>query len=289
MATQQKKTTTKSTEKPKKAAQTQEKKAKPAPAPKAAPAPKKAKEPKPAPKKQPTGAQPKKGKVNAPKPKPEKPSELGATKPAQKAKRKKTGKGVTVVGDPTKGQKTNAASKDTQATPTAGSTKAQSIDAGAKKGAPAQKVKPTPGVAKAAITGQTGATPAAAAKVGVAKKKKPSKPVTWLKFSLDCTIPVEDSILDPGSLEKFLQDKIKVGGKAGNLRDVVKISRDKAKIQIQAQSPFCKRYLKYLAKKYLKKQQLRDWLRVISTGKQGYQLKYFNIHDDDEEAPQAKE
>ena len=35
----------------------------------------------------------------------------------------------------------------------------------------------------------------------------------------------------------------------------------------------------YLSKKYLKKQQLRDYLHVISTDKQTYQLRYFNITD----------
>ena len=36
---------------------------------------------------------------------------------------------------------------------------------------------------------------------------------------------------------------------------------------------------KYLTKKFLKKNQIRDWLRVIATGKNSYQLRYFNIQD----------
>jgi large subunit ribosomal protein L22e len=46
------------------------------------------------------------------------------------------------------------------------------------------------------------------------------------------------------------------------------------------------RYLKYLTKKYLKKNLLRDTLRVISTGKDVYELRYFQIGndaDDDED------
>ena len=35
------------------------------------------------------------------------------------------------------------------------------------------------------------------------------------------------------------------------------------------------RYLKYLTKKFLKKQQLRDWLRVVSTAKGEYTLRFF--------------
>jgi large subunit ribosomal protein L22e len=41
--------------------------------------------------------------------------------------------------------------------------------------------------------------------------------------------------------------------------------------------PFSGRYLKYLTKKFLKKQQLRDWLRVVATGKGGYELRFFNV------------
>jgi large subunit ribosomal protein L22e len=110
-----------------------------------------------------------------------------------------------------------------------------------------------------------------------------------LRFTIDCTAPVDDHVMDPASFEKFLHDRIKINGKTGVLGDKVKISRDKTKIQIEAVAPFSKRYLKYLTKKYLKKQQLRDYLHVIASSKTTYELRYFNIHDkdaddDDEEA-----
>lgn len=45
--------------------------------------------------------------------------------------------------------------------------------------------------------------------------------------------------------------------------------------------------LGYRTKKFLKKQQLRDWLRVVSTSKGVYELRFFNVvndeGDDDEE------
>lgn len=44
-----------------------------------------------------------------------------------------------------------------------------------------------------------------------------------------------------------------------------------------------KRYLKYLTKKFLKKNQLRDWLHVIASDKQTYELRYFNIGQDEED------
>jgi len=80
-----------------------------------------------------------------------------------------------------------------------------------------------------------------------------------------------------------LKDKIKVRGKAGNLGELVKIGRvEKTTVTVEIHSGvISKRYVKYLTKKYLKKQQIRDWLRVISTAKGAYELRYFNIHNED--------
>jgi len=78
-----------------------------------------------------------------------------------------------------------------------------------------------------------------------------------------------------------------VNGKAGILGKAVVLHREKSKINVSAVDPFSKRYLKYLTKKFLKKQQLRDWLRVVASSKHAYEIRYFNIHeaeDDDEEA-----
>ena len=38
---------------------------------------------------------------------------------------------------------------------------------------------------------------------------------------------------------------------------------------------------RYRTKKFLKKQQLRDWLRVVSTSKGVYELRFFNVMNDD--------
>ena len=45
------------------------------------------------------------------------------------------------------------------------------------------------------------------------------------------------------------------------------------------------RYLKYLTKKYLKKHNVRDWLRVIASNKDCsvYELRYFNIAENEGE------
>eukprot|EP00629_Pelagomonadales_sp_RCC1024_P001371 CAMPEP_0119259672 /NCGR_PEP_ID=MMETSP1329-20130426/401_1 /TAXON_ID=114041 /ORGANISM="Genus nov. species nov., Strain RCC1024" /LENGTH=117 /DNA_ID=CAMNT_0007259069 /DNA_START=119 /DNA_END=472 /DNA_ORIENTATION=- len=104
-----------------------------------------------------------------------------------------------------------------------------------------------------------------------------------VKFYIDCWQPVEDSVLDVATFEKFLSDNIKVGGKAGNLGDSVSLAVDKTKVVVTAELPFAKRYLKYLTKKYLKKQQLRDYLHVIATNKSTYEMRYFSINSDENE------
>ncbi|XP_041991699.1 60S ribosomal protein L22-2-like [Salvia splendens] len=104
-------------------------------------------------------------------------------------------------------------------------------------------------------------------------------------FVIDCTKPVEDKIMEIASLEKFLQERIKVAGKAGALGDSVTVTREKSKITVTADSAFSKRYIKYLTKKYLKKHNVRDWLRVIASNKDRnvYELRYFNIAEQEGE------
>lgn len=43
------------------------------------------------------------------------------------------------------------------------------------------------------------------------------------------------------------------------------------------------RYMKYLTKKFLKKHELRDWLRVIANAKDSYELRYFNVNQEENE------
>eukprot|EP00470_Lotharella_oceanica_P004645 CAMPEP_0170176494 /NCGR_PEP_ID=MMETSP0040_2-20121228/9364_1 /TAXON_ID=641309 /ORGANISM="Lotharella oceanica, Strain CCMP622" /LENGTH=93 /DNA_ID=CAMNT_0010418837 /DNA_START=159 /DNA_END=440 /DNA_ORIENTATION=- len=87
------------------------------------------------------------------------------------------------------------------------------------------------------------------------------------------------------SFTKYLHDRIKVNGKTGNLGDVVSIDNpDPSSVEVRAKGPFSKRYLKYLTKRFLKGQSLRDYIRVIAGGsKNAYELKYFNVHNEEEE------
>ena len=80
-----------------------------------------------------------------------------------------------------------------------------------------------------------------------------------------------------------------VGGKTGNFGKDVTLGREKNKVVLTSAVPFSKRYLKYLTKKYLKKNNLRDWLRVVATTKDSYELRYFQINNDEEEEEDENE
>lgn len=72
-------------------------------------------------------------------------------------------------------------------------------------------------------------------------------------------------------------------GLTGNLGDQINITQKENIIEVVAHREFSGRYLKYLTKKFLKKQQLRDWLRVVSTSKGVYELRFFNVVNDEGE------
>ncbi|PKX92252.1 60S ribosomal protein eL22 [Aspergillus novofumigatus IBT 16806] len=104
------------------------------------------------------------------------------------------------------------------------------------------------------------------------------------KYIINASQPASDKIFDVSAFEKFLHDRIKVEGRVGNLGDNVVISQvGEGKIEVVTHIPFSGRYLKYLTKKYLKKQQLRDWLRVVSTSKGVYELRFYNVVNDEGE------
>ncbi|OMJ18574.1 60S ribosomal protein L22 [Smittium culicis] len=113
----------------------------------------------------------------------------------------------------------------------------------------------------------------------IRSKTQPKK--LWGKFKIDASDPVGDKILDISMFEKYLHDRIKVNGLAGKLGNTIIISKSgNSSINVTSKIDFSKRYLKYLTKKFLKKNQLRDWIRVVSTDKNTYKLKYYNINQD---------
>jgi len=117
-----------------------------------------------------------------------------------------------------------------------------------------------------------------------AKKQKvtpTSKPLK--KYIIDYSKPANDGVFDGAAFEKFLHDRFKVDGRAGNLGDSVKIQKSGTTIVVNLHIPIAKTYLKYLTKKYLKKNELRDWIRVVASAENKYELRFYNVDKDEEE------
>merc|ERR1719198_1660814 len=96
------------------------------------------------------------------------------------------------------------------------------------------------------------------------------------KFVLNCKLPIEDNVIVLKDFESYLAQHIKVENKTGNLGSSVTVSTDRDSIVVESKIPFSKRYLKYL-----RKQELKEFLRVIATSKNAYELRYFKIQNED--------
>lgn len=95
---------------------------------------------------------------------------------------------------------------------------------------------------------------------------------------VDCTLPVKDKVFQAKELVEYFQNKIKVDGKTKNFGKNLSVGcEDGKKIKVNAEIPLAKRYLKYLAKKFLKKQEVRDYLRLVAPNKGTYEFKYFKM------------
>merc|ERR1711973_739092 len=187
---------------------------------------------------------------------------------------------------PAKAAPAKAAEKKPAAAPAAPAPVAKKA-AVEKKAAPAAKAAP---VAKKAAALKTAVKEKKeAVKAETLKGKGMKKKKLNLKFTIDCTHPVEDGIMNPADFETFLKQKIKVNNKVGNLGGHVQVELAKNKITVSSEIAFSKRYLKYLTKKYLKKNNLRDWLRVVANAKNCYELRYFNINNEEEDEDDDKE
>ena len=112
------------------------------------------------------------------------------------------------------------------------------------------------------------------------KKAEPKKEADKKKsaYVIDCTLPVKDKVFQAKELLEHFLNKIKVEKKCKNLGKAVSVTCEDGKnIRVNAEIPLAKRYLKYLAKKFLKKQEVRDYLRLVATKKSTYEFKYFKM------------
>ena len=106
----------------------------------------------------------------------------------------------------------------------------------------------------------------------------------YRKFHVDLNQAVSNNLLSVEAAVKYLRQNIKVNGLKNKLGDSVQVEstdkKDKNKntIVVAADNTmkFSKRYVKYLIKKFLKRENISLYLRVISSGSNGYLVKLFS-------------
>lgn len=106
----------------------------------------------------------------------------------------------------------------------------------------------------------------------------------YRKFHVDLNQAVSNNLLSVEAAVKYLRQNIKVGGLKNKLGDSVQVEstdkKDKQKnsivVSVDNTMKFSKRYVKYLIKKFLKRENISLYLRVISSGSNGYLVKLFS-------------
>jgi large subunit ribosomal protein L22e len=106
----------------------------------------------------------------------------------------------------------------------------------------------------------------------------------YKKFTVDFNQAVNNNLLSVEAAVKYLNQNIKVNGLKGKLGDSVLVAttdkKEKQKncliVQADNTMKFSKRYVKYLIKKFLKRENVSLYLRVISSGQSTYLVKLFS-------------
>lgn len=99
----------------------------------------------------------------------------------------------------------------------------------------------------------------------------------------------ETTIFDVDAFVKYLREHIKVEGRTGQLEDKITVEAKGNKVTILSFIGFSGKYLKFLTKRFLKKNELRDWLRVVATARSYYEVRFYNLSADEEEEEEEEE
>ena len=113
------------------------------------------------------------------------------------------------------------------------------------------------------------------------EEEKESKQISFKKYTVDFNSPVDNKLLTLEGALKYLQANMKINGLKGKLGNRIKISmtdkKDKNKntlvISVDTTLQFSKRYIRYLVKKFLKREGIARFLTVSSTAPGAYTVK----------------
>ena len=120
----------------------------------------------------------------------------------------------------------------------------------------------------------------------VAEKEKPK--VTYKVFTVDFNSPCSNNLLTLESAEKYLKTNFKVNGLKGKLGETIKVAttdkKDNRKntvvVSVDNKVQFSKRYIKYLVKKFLRREGIVRYLTVSSTSPNAYTVKVIKKNEE---------
>ena len=123
-------------------------------------------------------------------------------------------------------------------------------------------------------------------KVATDAKEKPK--VTYKVFTVDFNSPCSNNLLTLESAEKYLKSNFKVNGLKGKLGETIKVAttdkKDNRKntvvVSVDNKVQFSKRYIKYLVKKFLRREGIVRYLTVSSTSPNAYTVKVIKKNEE---------
>ena len=117
----------------------------------------------------------------------------------------------------------------------------------------------------------------------ISKKEdqKEAKQKNYKRYTVDFNAPVDNNLLTLESALKYMQSNMKINGLKGKLGNTIKINltdkKDKNKnslvFSVDTTIQFSKRYIRYLVKKFLKREGIARFLTVSSTAPNAYTVK----------------
>lgn len=113
------------------------------------------------------------------------------------------------------------------------------------------------------------------------EQKKEQLPIK--KVILDCTNCTNESLFDIQELKDFYLNRIKVKGQVNQLGKNISVNIDGNSIIIEYSKFICKRYMKFLGRKFLRAKKLNSWVRLVAFSKEGYRFAFYNIDKENEE------
>ena len=101
------------------------------------------------------------------------------------------------------------------------------------------------------------------------------------KYTIDLNEPISNNLFALESVEKYLLNNFKVNGLKGKLGDSIKVDisnklsgqKNVVTVFVDDKLQFSKSYIKYLTKKFLKREGIVNYLNILATAPNAYTVK----------------